>query len=194
MRFKSLTKIVCLLSVATVSGGILSAAPPAELPCTCASEAVGWNFPSEASVLLKEIRSSAHRLSVNAAKMNSFRHGGVSWHGHADELMLIREQINAVGERLQRLQAIRHAIAPWQQEAVDSVTPFAVTVASSTEAAIRHLNDNRKHLWSDSYQNHLKTVASQAEQMKKSVALHLELADTQDKVEALRDRIALIGS
>lgn len=67
-------------------------------------------------------------------------------------------------------------------------------VASRTEAAIRHLNDNRNHLWSETYQDHLKTLAWRAGRMKQSVGVHLEMAETQDKLEALRDKAVSIGS
>ncbi len=194
MPFTSMTRIVCLMSVAAASGGPLAAAEPVPASCTCATEVSDRNFPSEASQLLQEIRSAAHRLSVHAATVASFRRGGVSWEGHANELTLIREQINAVGERIQRLHAIRHATAPWQQEAIDSVTPMAATLGSRTKAAIRHLNDNRNYLWSETYQEHLNAISSRADQMKESVGLQLELAETQDKLEALRGKLASIGS
>lgn len=193
MQLNNLTKIVCMLAVAATSGGSLAGAAPSVPACACASETGDWNFHSEASQLLQEIRSSAYRLSHKAENLRTFP-AGVSWETHANELMLAREQVNAVGERVQRLQAIRHALLPWQQEAVDSVMPMAKVVASRTEAAIRHLNDNRNHLWSETYQDHLKTLASQAGRMKQSVGVHLELAETQDKLEALRDKAASIGS
>jgi hypothetical protein len=82
----------------------------------------------------------------------------------------------------------------FSRRGVDSVMPMANAVASRTEAAIRHLNDNRNHLWSEAYQDHLKTLASEAGRMKQSVGVHLELAETQDKLEALRDKAASIGS
>ena len=194
MQFKSLTKIVCLLSVAAMSGGSLFAAERGVPVRGCASETSDWNFPSEASQLLKEIRSATYRLTANAENLKSFGPGGVGWQGHANELTQIREQVNTVGERIQRLQAIRHVIAPWQREAVDSVTPVAVTLASHTQAAIEYLNDNRNYLWSETYQDHLKTMASRAGELKKSVGLHLELAETLEKIEGLRGSVASLGS
>jgi len=194
MQFRNLTKMVCVLTAVTLSGGSLLAETAAVPSCTCSSAAADWNFPSEASQLLKEIRSASHRLTDNTANLQSYARGGVSWQTHAGELTLVKEQINAVGARIQRLQAIRHAVAPWQQEAIDSMTPIAVTLASRAEAAILYLNDNRTYLWSEEYQDHLKTLASRAGQMKESISVHLELAETQDKLDALRNRAASIGS
>lgn len=56
------------------------------------------------------------------------------------------------------------------------------------------LRTHRNHLWSETYQDHLKTLAFQAGRMDQSVGVHLELAETQDKLEALRDKVASIGS
>lgn len=193
MLFMNLTKVVCLLSVAGVSGGSALGAQPAAPVCTCASDAPDYNFTAEASQLLEEIRADAHRLSRNAANVRSFGPGGVNWQGHAHELTQVREHVNAAGKRIQRLQAIRHVLAPWQQEAVDSVTPMAVTLAARTQAAIRYLNENRTYLWSETYQDHLKTLSTRADQMKESVGVHLELARTQEKLEVLRDRVASIS-
>lgn len=194
MPFKSLTKIMCVLTLTAIPGGSLLAAGSAGPLCTCVSETADWNFPSEASQLLEEIRSASHRLTDNTANLKSFGRGGMSWQSHAGELMLIKEQINSVGERIQRLQAIRHVVAPWQQEAIDSVRPIALILAARAEAAIRHLNENQTYLWSETYQDHLTTLTTRAGQMKKSVTLHLELAETQEKLEALRTRVASIGS
>jgi hypothetical protein len=181
------------LAVAALSAGSLSAAGPSIQVCTCPSQA-DWNFPAEASQLLKEVRAASHPLTVSAEKLRSLRYAGSSWQGHASELSLLRENVNDIGEKIQRLQAIRHVIEPWQQEAVDSVTKAGVTLASSTEAAIRHLNDNRTFLWSDTYRSHLASLGQGADQMKQSVSLHLEMSSTQEKLEELRQQVAELSS
>jgi len=192
MKLQNLTKVTCLLAGAALFARSLSAAAPLNQNCTCLSQA-DWNFPSEASQLLQEIRSASHSLTANTSRLLSFTHR-VSWQGHAGELALVREQVNDVGERIQRLQAIRHALEPWQQQAIDAITPAAVSVASGTEAAIQYLNENRNFLWAETYKGHLKTLSSGADLMKQTVALHLELASTQEKLETLRNQVASLGS
>src|SRR5579884_4366052 len=87
MKLNNLTKIVCMLAVTATSGASLAGAAASVPACACASEAGDWNFHSEASQLLKEIRSSAYRLTDNAQNLKAFP-GGVSWETHANELML----------------------------------------------------------------------------------------------------------
>lgn len=191
MRFQNLTKITCLLTLAALSAGSLSAAAPAIEKCTCPLQE--WSFPTEATQLLKEIRVASHRLTDSADRLRSFAHG-VSWQTHAGELTQVREQVNEIGTRIERLRSIQHVLEPWQQEALESVAEAGVTLAAGTESAIRHLNDNRNYLWSDTYRGHLTTVSMGADQMKRSIVVHLDLADARDRVEALRQQAAELGS
>ena len=105
-----------------------------------------------------------------------------------------KEHINAIGDRLERLQAIRHVASPWQQQAIDSIVPVAANLAKRTGDAIHHLNQNPNHLWTPAYREHLQAIAERTDQMKKSVELHLELAATQEKLEGLRNQVAVVGS
>jgi hypothetical protein len=72
---------------------------------------------------VKEIQSTAARLTRDAAKLESFRGGGLSRQTHATQLTLAKGDINNIGDRLERLQQIRNMTAPWQQQAIDSMLP-----------------------------------------------------------------------
>jgi len=194
MKPGNLSKIACLLVAASMAGGSLVAASPAIQPCECPVQSQDWNFPGEASQLLKEIQSTAARLTDHAQTLKSHQLSGVSRASHASELTSAKEHINAIGERLERLQAIRHAALPWQQRAIDSIVPVAANVATNTGAAIHQLNQNPNHLWAPVYREHLKTIADRASEIKKSVDLHLELASTQERLDELRNKVAAIGS
>ena len=191
MKTRNLSRVASLLMVAAMVGGSLFAAPPSLKPCASAVQSQDWSFPAEASQLLKEIQSTATQLTRDTATLESYTLSGLSRQSHANQLTSAKEHINAIGERLQ---AIQHAVAPWQRQAVDAIVPVAAHLASRTEAAIQHLNENRNHLWAPAYTDHLKTIADRANQVKTSIDLHLELASTQDKLEELRLKVATIGS
>jgi hypothetical protein len=194
MKLQNFSKITCLLVAASMACGSLIAASPAIKLCASTIQSEEWNFPAEASQLLKEIQSTSAKLTGHAETLESYPSSGISRATHASQLTSAKEHINAIGERLQRLQAIRHATAPWQQQAIDSVVPVATHLAARTEAAIHHLNENPNHLWAPAYREHLTTIADRADQMRKSVDLHLELASTQERLEELRSRVAATGS
>ena len=144
---------------------------------------------AEASRLLTEVRSIAHALNRDAATLESYRLAGITWQSHAHRLALAKQHINSIGERLESLGAMRSSAAPWQQEAIDSISPVAAQLASRTQAAIHHLNKSPGHLFAPVYTEHLGAIAEHADRMKQSVDAFLELAGAQnklDKLDALR--------
>jgi hypothetical protein len=66
----------------------------------------------------------------------------------------------------------------------------AVHLADRTRAAIEHLNDHRGKRFVLEYADHLRTISDQATQLKASVSDHLDLAQTENKAEELRNRIS----
>jgi hypothetical protein len=58
-----------------------------------------------------------------------------------------------VGEHTAELQAIHQDVVPWQQQAINEVTSHAVEVATNTEAAINHLQENRNRLFVSEYRS-----------------------------------------
>jgi hypothetical protein len=177
--------VTSLLMLAAMAGGLLHA--------DTSTQAADRNFPTEATKLLKEIQSTATKLSHSADTLHSYRQG-VSWQSHANELNLVKEHINTIGDRLEKLKAIRHAAEPWQKRVIDSILPVGLVTAARTDAAIRHLTDAPNYLWAPAYTEHLECIALGAHQMKQSIDLHLEMSSTQNKLEELRDKAAAIGS
>jgi len=150
---------------------------------------VEWSYQAEAQGLLKQVQSTATLLAREAQTLNSYSRLGISRESHSNQVTLVRGHVNAMGKHLARLQSIRDLAAPWQQQALDSVLPVAVHVAAHTEAAIRHLNDRGKPLWDPDYAYLLRSISDRADQVKETIDLHLEMADTQDRLEQLRDRV-----
>lgn len=194
MKSRSVTKIVCLITAGMMAAGALTAAPRVVSAggTTCQTE--DRNFPAEASGLLKEVQFTATLLSRDAAILQSYSRGVLSRESHADRITVVKHHINAMGEKLNRLQAIRHLVTPWQQQAIDSVVPPAVMLAAHTQAAIEHLNERRNNLWHPDYTDHLRGIYDRSSQVKEAVNLHLEMADTQDKLERLQERTNALGS
>ena len=200
MKSRIITKLVCLGLAGVMAAGSLFAVPRTVEPCASTNQtaspnqAEDWDFRAEASMLLQEVQSTAALLSREAATLHSFARGGLSWETHVSQVTVVKDHINAIGQRLDRLQAIRHVAAPWQRQAIDSIVPAAASVAAHTEAAIQHLNERGQPLWAPAYTNHLEAISERSNFVKESVDLHLKIAGTQEKLEQLRDRASTLGS
>lgn len=145
-------------------------------------------FEAQASKLLKEVQSRATALTREAAHLDSYSRGDLSKTSHRVQLTLVKDHINAIGVRLAMLQEMRDRTAPWQQAAIDSVTPAAADVAAHTQAAILHVNEYGNHLWHPDYTAHLRAISDRSNRVKDTVDLHLAMASTADKLDRLRDQ------
>jgi hypothetical protein len=178
------TGVAALLLSASILAG-----SPVTPPSQVAVEASEWDFRGEAANLLREMQALSGKLDTDADQLASFSRSNLSWESHAQQLSAVRENINTIGERLARLQEIRHVTSPWQQQAIDRVVPVAAGVASHTQAAIEHLNDNRSYLFAPAYNDHLNAIADGAERMKASLDTFLDYGSTQQKLERLQQKL-----
>lgn len=150
-----------------------------------------WDFQKEASNLLGEVRTLSGELRNDADRLESFRLSNLSWQTHGDQLTRVKEHINAMGDRLERLQEIRHVTAPWQQQAINQIVPVAVEIASRTQAAFEHLNENQSYLFAPTYTDHLTTIAEQARTLNDSASGFVEYGDTQERLDQLQEQLEI---
>jgi hypothetical protein len=163
-------------------------------PLPAATEA-SYGYPylsSRASSLLAEIRAEGAGLRLNAETLGTFAWSPqFSWQSHAFYLEKVKGHINAVGERLAELQQIRHAVLPWQQQAIAEVTSHAAQVAASTQAAIVHLRENQNRLFVPEYRDHLRTIADRSGNMKQTVDKFLDYEKAQQRHRQLQDELEI---
>src|SRR5438105_237357 len=186
MRTKVVRNVVRTTIGVLLLAGSLMASPPASLPDRAAVDATAWNFQKETSDLLGEVRVLSGELRRDADRLESFTRSNLSWQTHGDQLTRVKEHINQMGVRLERLQEIRHVTTPVQQQAIDRLVPVAAELASRTQAAIEHLNENRSYLFAPTYTDHLSTIAEQAVTLNDTARGFEEYGKTQEKLDQLR--------
>lgn len=142
----------------------------------------------EASRLLKQIQKNAVELSQNGATLTTFTRSGISSRTHGIYLNAVKNQINETGKDLARLEQIKADTAPWQQEAINQLTPIAREVASNTEAAINQLNDNSRRLFAPAYTESLQAIADNSSELKNRVNDFLSIAAINQKADDLHEK------
>jgi predicted nuclease with TOPRIM domain len=145
----------------------------------------------EVSNLLDDIKWQAADLDRDSEELESFTRSNASWESHADELNRIRDHINAIGKTLSRLQELRSSAAPWQQEAIDRITPLAQKLASSTTAAIEHLNKNPLRINDPRYQEYIKSNAEAASELDALVRDFVAYGKTRTTLEAYERKLEI---
>ncbi len=151
-------------------------------------------FQSVAANLLREVQRLSGNLRTAADQLTSHSLLGLSWESHAHRLSVVRENVNQIGSRLTRLQDIHHVTSPLQQQTIDRVVPVAAEVASHTQAAIEHLNENRSYLFAPAYTDHLNAIAGGAEEMKASLDNFLDYGSAQGEMQRLEEKLGIAQS
>lgn len=173
----------------------LLAMPTLAAPKTCAAgaatpESYKWNFRKEASKLLEGVRDQAYLAEDNAATLNSLSSDpGVTWQAHADQLHSLRAEVDAMGEKLCRLEVIRQSTAPWEQKAIDDAAPLIRYIADNTEAAIRYLREHADDPWTPTYRVYTSNVEKGSTQLQKRVGEYLHLAKLGNEELQLRKQV-----
>lgn len=195
MGSKWVRRIVSIGVITLFLAGSLYALPQAPGSNQDGTPTVNWYFIERSTALLKELQGVAGKLNRDAETLGSFaRSSGLSWRSHARYLNNARDHINKAGGLLRELQSMRHGVAPWQQQAVDSITPVAAETAAHTEAAIKHLRENQGRHFVPEYTDRLTMIEDRAADMKQTVDNFLDYGETQRKLQHLQRTLEVAGS
>ncbi|TAM83561.1 MAG: hypothetical protein EPN47_05475 [Acidobacteria bacterium] len=157
--------------------------------------AYNWAYAEEASGLLKQIRSLSFQAAEKADLLNiASRRNSLDWRSHAVQLDEIKTHINAMGEKLDRLQEIGGMIAPWQQKAVERIVPAAAALAGHTEGAIVFLNEHRIRLWTPTYTDRVKAMSEHVDEINNTVSTFLDYGKTSEQLNGLEIQIEYAGA
>ncbi|MGA8598840.1 MAG: hypothetical protein WB676_29325 [Bryobacteraceae bacterium] len=148
----------------------------------------------EVTDLLKQVRASAAELSKDGDQLTGLMRSNVSRASYAASLDRIKSHINKTGDQLAQLEELKNEAAPWQQDAIDRITPLAREIATNTELAINHINEVPNNFYAQSYKDTLQAIADDAKQMKQNVSDFLDMAAAQQKADELQMKLASSNS
>lgn len=148
----------------------------------------------EVTSLLKQAQDHAVRLNNDAELMESFsRNPGMSWQSHAAQVNMIKTHINNLGKVLQQLSDQRESASPWQQKAIDNITPLAGELASDVETTINHINDNQERLFTPQYRDYLKANSELTASLSGLIKDYVSYGKSKAKYEGLGSQLETPG-
>ena len=156
----------------------------------------GWT-PSycdsaQASRLLKDAGRLAAQLGRDTSQMATFQ-TLTDWKSHTEQINLIGDHINKIGKILVDLQQARDGAEPWQQEAIDKITPLVQELASNTKSIIDNLNGD-KRIWRPEYRDYLKSNAERANDLSKLIGDYLDYEGAKARTQGLSQKAGFSGS
>jgi len=149
---------------------------------------LGWmpayGDSAQASKLLQQAKISAAQLKTDSEEMESFTSNQLTWQSHATQINRVKEHVNRTGKILAELHDAREGAEPWQQEAIDKITPMLQELASNTTSIIDHLND-RRHTWHPEYTGYLKANAQLASDLSRLITDSIDYGRAKSRTENL---------
>jgi hypothetical protein len=161
----------------------LLASPPA-------SKAAGTPDSEQVSKLLSEAKTIAFELKEDAVTMESFTRMNVSMESHAVAINQIKDHINALERQTGKLKEARETGSPWQQTAIDRITPFLDELGGYTYAVIEHLNGEVKHTPAE-YKDYLQANADYATDLAAMIADFVDFGRSKDRMQHLAEKLEI---
>ena len=182
MNLRFAKKSIAITVLGLFLGGAVFGASPPSVSDSAPTTGENWNSIRIASDRLEELHAVSEKLSlVGDSIQASMRTLQSPRDGHVYRLDGARDHINEAGRLLADLQSMYPELAPWQQEAITTITPIASQIAVHTEAAIVHLNERPTARLAPEYTNHLKGIVDDSNSMRETVGSFLEYADAKSR-------------
>ena len=155
--------------------------------------------------LLSEAKGHALEAEKVASTLEAYTRSRVSWKSHGHQLEAMKVHVNELGKVAGEMNSVKAEGSPWQQGAIQQVTPLLQEMASNLTQTIEHLNANQSQVHMQVFREYARTNYElakrtadlirdmvdydEARSMADSLEQKMELAQTQDtgKTTATQD-------
>jgi len=180
--------------VAFLAGSVLLSAASRPAPDgRPVSKSQSHGFQKEASNLLQQIKADAVTVSILADELHSYSYppSEINFVSQGSLLNDARDQVNQMDQMLTRLRTIRRVTMPWEQKAIDRVTPAIIELTNATQSAVDFLNGHQDFPFSSSYLADSANMYKDASRVARSVGRFEKYAAAVRQVQELRPQLGM---
>lgn len=193
MTLRTLMVSTCALAatVALVGPGMAAAAHEC-VPGSPTAASYTFDFMSEANTIFQDLETLARQTRYDADQLVTYNRGHEGdWEVQADQLNILKQEVNDMGTKLCRLESIRRVLAPWQQAEVDRIAGEVQLMADNTQDAIAYLNGHERELWAPAYQNYENNLYNEAGSLAESLTQAVTYAGVSKEYQDLRHKLGV---
>ncbi len=181
--------------------GVAALLVASALPMAAADQgqAAPPNSPSEnqASILLEQIRAQAIHVRNLADQLQAYdRDPAIGWETDAVTMTSLRDRVNAMDKTLYSLRTIQGQAIPWQQKAIDQVTPKVYELTAYVEDAMQNLNNHHEtiHSLDKSYAQDADGIYQRASFIARSIDEYEHYAAARTEIQRLSPELGIRAS
>lgn len=150
-----------------------------------------YTISDEAARTLKDVEEQAYEVTDHAGTVQAAsRIEKVGQGFYASELQAMKEDLNAIGYKLQRLEALQQDEKSWERRTVARTTPLLKQVGATADEVIHYVDDNPQKLVFPEYQRMTLKLYNQSTALWKSLHESVRLASLRDRELRLRKDMA----
>lgn len=135
--------------------------------------------------LLEKVKGHAALADNDAAALASFLRSGLSWQSHGVQLESIKFHVNNLVKDTAEMSELRHEGSPWQQQAIDRISPLLPEIASHLTATIQHFNENLNQTRMKPYRELVLNNEKLIHNAHEIIADFVDYGEAKNKAEAL---------
>ena len=143
------------------------------------------------SNLFAEVKEHSTLAQADAEVLEAYTRSGTSWQHHADQLRMMKEQVNDLLADYGEMARIREQGSPWQQEAIDQLRPVLKGMADHLNATIQHQRENPTHVKMRSYIDYVRDNSEYATRASSLIHDIVDYGAARSAAEALEQRLSL---
>lgn len=186
-KFSSLLAAALMLPA-----GLMASASNGCTPGEPTAASYTWNFTKEARQLITDLSNDANEIQNHAARLQSWADSDqLSWQLHGEQLMNIRAEVNAMGDKLCRLETIKRVVSPWEQKAINQAVPELRELADNTTDAIQFLNTRQGDMWMPTYRKYVENLASLSGRLSSSMNEYVAYAQVHREDKSLQKDLGM---
>lgn len=143
------------------------------------------------SQLLSEAKSHALEAENDAATLEAYTRSRLSWRAHGTQLEAMKDHVNELGKIAGEMNDLKAQGAPWQQDAIQQVTPLLQGMASNLTNAIEHLNANQSQVHMQTFRDYARTNYELAKRTADLIRDFVDYDEARLMAESLEEKLEL---
>ncbi|MEO8131900.1 MAG: hypothetical protein ABI822_32700 [Bryobacteraceae bacterium] len=136
---------------------------------------------------LKDLDHQAQVVAEDADELSQ-----LSWDtlngpdAHLARLNAVKAEVNRMADEVNRLQAERTALAPWERGTLDMTLPLVNDAALQAGKAIRYFDANRSLLWTGKYREYTNDIHKDSQQIARTLGTYLKYERVSDEARHMK--------
>jgi hypothetical protein len=141
--------------------------------------------------LLSEAKGHALKAENDAATLESYARSRLSWKSHVSQLDAMKLHVNELGKIAGEMNDLQGAGSPWQQGAIQQVTPLLREMARNLTNAIEHLNSNQAQVHMPAFRDYARTNYELARRTADLISDFVDYDEAKSMAESLEQKLEL---